>query len=371
MAEAFETYLNSTSEFGTVTQVHYPMISIEGLPKAHPFETLIFEDGQMGQVFDMEYDLLHALVFSPEPIHIGSKVTRTNQTLSIPVGDTLRGSTIDPLGRPTRLTKVFTTRNSQREIFTETIGMNGRVSVNKPFLTGITKVDLLIPLGRGQRELILGDAKTGKTNFLLNTLVNQVKSENTIGVYAAIGKKTSEIKYLETFFENQGIAQKIILVSATSADPTSLIYLAPYSAMAIAEYFRDAGQHSVVILDDMTTHAQRYREISLLSRRFPGRESYPGDIFYAHASLVERAGNFKHETASEVSITCLPVASTVEGDIAGYISTNLISMTDGHVFFDTEIYNKGERPAINIPLSVTRVGRKTQSALVRRVNREI
>ena len=150
-----------------------------------------------------------------------------------------------------------------------------------------------------------------------------------------------------------------------------MIYLAPYSAMAIAEYFRDQGQHTVVILDDMTTHAQRYREISLLSRRFPGRESYPGDIFYAHASLVERAGNFKHEKAGEVSITCLPVASTVEGDITGYISTNLISMTDGHVFFDTEIYNKGERPAINIPLSVTRVGRKTQSALVRRINREI
>src|SRR3989344_1055294 len=371
MAEEFETYLNSTSEFGTVTQVHYPMISIEGLPKAHPFETLIFEDGQMGQVFDMEYDLLHALVFSVDPINIGSKVTRTNQTLSIPVGDTLRGATVDPLGRPTRLAKVFTTRNSQRQIFTETIGIDRRVSVNKPFLTGITKVDLLIPLGRGQRDLILGDAKTGKTNFLLNSLVNQVQFENTIGIYAAIGKKTSEVKYLEAFFEKQGIAQKIILVAATSADPTSMIYLAPYSAMAIAEYFRDQGQHTVVILDDMTTHAQRYREISLMSRRFPGRESYPGDIFYAHASLVERAGNFKHEKSGEVSITCLTVASTVEGDISGYISTNLISMTDGHIFFDTEIYNKGERPAINIPLSVTRVGRKTQSSLLREINREI
>ena len=371
MAEAFEAYLNSTSEFGTVTQVRYPMISVEGLPKAHPFETLVFEDGQIGQVFDMEYDLLHALVFSLDPILIGAKVTRTNQTLAIPVGETLKGTTVDALGRPTRLAKVFTTRKKQRQIFTESLGIDRRVSIKKPFLTGVTKVDLLIPLGKGQRQLILGDAKTGKTNFLLNALVNQVNSENTVGIYAAIGKKRSEVKYLEEFFQKQGIVDKVILIAATSSDPNSMIYIAPYTAMAIAEYFRDLGQDTVVIFDDLTTHAQRYREIALLSRRFPGRESYPGDIFYTHASLVERAGNYKHEKKGEVSITCLPVASTVEGDITGYISTNLISMTDGHIFFDTEIYNKGERPAINIPLSVTRVGRKTQSILVRRINREI
>ncbi len=369
--DSFQRNITQSGEYGIVKQLNYPLISIKGLPGAHPFETLVFEDGQIGQVFDLDNDYLRALVFSAEPIALGSKVTRTNSPLTIPIGDSMLGMTVDSLGRPLKYGQVMTTRINRKPVFTETLGIDSRIGITKPFISGISKVDLLIPLGKGQRELILGDAKTGKTTFLLNTFVNQVKEEKTIGIYAAIGKKKSEIKYLEEFFIKEGIDKKVIIVATTSSDSASLIYLAPFSAMTIAEYFRDMGQNTLVVMDDLTTHAQRYREVALLSRRFPGRESYPGDIFYTHAQLMERAGNFKHSSKGEVSITCLPVATTVEGDITGYISTNLISMTDGHIFFDTDIYNKGERPAINIPLSVTRVGRKTQSPLIREINREI
>ncbi len=367
----FQTHIIQSGEYGVVRELRYPLISIDGLPEAHPHETLIFEEGQIGEVFDLDGKYVRALVYSPQAIPLGSKVTRTNSTLMVPVGESILGTTIDPLGRQLRARDVISTRTEKRAIFTETLGINSRVTITKPFLTGLTKVDLLIPLGKGQRELVLGDAKTGKTTFLLNTLTNQVREENTIGIYCAIGKKRSEIKYFEDFFAQAKIDKNILVIATSSSDNASMIYLAPYTAMAIAEYYRDKGKNVVVVLDDLTTHAQRYREIALLSRRFPGRESYPGDIFYQHATLVERAGNFKFGLKGETSITLLPVATTVEGDITGYISTNLISMTDGHIFFDTEIYNKGERPAINIPLSVTRVGRKTQSHLVREINRDI
>ncbi len=369
--DIFQQNITQSGEYGIVKQLNYPLISIKGLPGAHPFETLIFEEGQIGQVFDLGADYLRALVFSSEPIALGTKVTRANTPLTIPVGDSMLGMTVDSLGRPLKYGQVMTTRTNRRPVFTETLGIDARIGITKPFITGIAKVDMLIPLGKGQRELVLGDAKTGKTTFLLNTFVNQIKEENSVGIYAAIGKKKSEIKFLEEFFIKEQIEKKVVIVATTASDIASMIYLAPFSAMTIAEYFRDNGQNAVVVMDDLTTHAQRYREVALLSRRFPGRESYPGDIFYTHAQLMERAGNFRHASKGEVSITCLPVASTVEGDITGYISTNLISMTDGHIFFDTDIYNKGERPAINIPLSVTRVGRKTQSHLIREINREI
>jgi F-type H+-transporting ATPase subunit alpha len=369
--DQFQTYITQSGEYGLVKQLKYPLVSIKGLPGAHPNETLIFEEGQVGQVFDMDNDYINALVYTSAPISLGSKVTRTNEALTIPVGEAILGTTIDPLGRPLRFGQTFSTRIERREVFNETLGINARATITEPFLTGLTKVDLLIPLGKGQRELVLGDAKTGKTTFLLNTLINQIREEKTIVVYVAIGKKSSEIRFLEEFFVKEQINNYICIIAATSSDPASMIYLAPYSGMTIAEYFRDKGKNVLVIMDDLTTHAQRYREIALLSKRFPGRESYPGDIFYSHASLMERAGNYKFGSAGEVSITLLPVATTVEGDITGYISTNIISMTDGHIFFDTEAYNKGERPAVNIPLSVTRVGRKTQTPFVRQINREI
>jgi len=220
-------------------------------------------------------------------------------------------------------------------------------------------------LGKGQRELVIGDRKTGKTELLLQSCLNQLK-KGTIVIYAAIAKRRVELKQLHRFFEEHEVLNNLTIVNSYSSDPPGLTFLAPYSAMTIAEYFRDKGKDVLVVLDDMTTHAKFYREISLLAKRFPGRSSYPGDIFFVHAKLMERAGNFQ-----KGSITALPVAETVLGDISGYISTNLMSMTDGHIYFDTDLYNKGRRPAVNTFLSVTRVGLQTQTPLVRDISRKL
>jgi F-type H+-transporting ATPase subunit alpha len=228
----------------------------------------------------------------------------------------------------------------------------------------------LIPLGRGQRELVIGDRKTGKTSFLLSTIKKQAE-EGIIAIYAAIAKKKSDIKKLQEFFVEQKIANHVVLVATSSYDSPSLIYQTPYAAMAIAEYFKKQGQHTLLILDDLSTHAKFYRELSLLARRFPGRDSYPGDIFFVHSKLLERAGNFKHPTKGEVAISCLPVVEIVEGDLTSYVSTNVMGITDGHIYFDSNMYYKGMRPAVNIPLSVTRVGRQTLSKLYREINKEL
>lgn len=369
----FEQYLNTIGEYGTITQLQHPLITIRGLPHAHPNEMLIFEDGQIGQVFDIQEDTLHALIYSQKTVTLQTKVTRTNLTMAIPISDDLIGKMIDPLTNViagSQSTQAAS-KKELRQIFTTAPGIAVRKPIKEQLFTGVTKVDMLIPLGKGQRELIMGDVKTGKTMFLLRTVVNQAKNEDTIIVYAAIGKKKTEMITLHEYFQKEGISDRVIIVATTSSDIASTVYMTPYSAMTLAEYFLEKGKNVVVVLDDMTVHAQRYREIALKSRRFPGRESYPGDIFYTHASLLERAGNFIDEKKGSRSITCLPVVLTTEGDITGYISTNLMSMTDGHIFFDSNIYNKGERPAINIPLSVTRVGRQAQSPLGQEINRTI
>lgn len=369
----FDQYLNSVGEYGTVSQLLHPLLTIKGLPHAHPNEMLVFENGQIGMVFDIEEKAIHALIFSQSPAGIGTKVTRTNITLSIPISIGLLGKIIDPLTNMIGGSSNSEVNNDSqlRELFTAAPGISRRTPITSQFLTGVSKIDLLVPLGYGQRELIMGDVKTGKTMFLTRAIINQVKNHNSLVIYAAIGKKKTEIINLYQYFEKEGIMDKICIVATTAADIASTVYLNPYTAITIAEYFRDKGINVLVIMDDLTTHAQRYREIALKSRRFPGRESFPGDIFYTHASLLERAGHFTHETTGTVSITCLPVAMTTEGDITGYITTNLMSMTDGHIFFDSEIYNKGERPAINVPLSVTRVGRQAQSKLGQEINRQI
>ncbi|MGI5826510.1 MAG: hypothetical protein ACOX50_03800 [Patescibacteria group bacterium] len=229
---------------------------------------------------------------------------------------------------------------------------------------------MLLPLGKGQRELVIGDRKTGKTSFFLSTAKNQVK-EGSVVIYGAIGKKKSDIKRLQEFMAKEKLDKKMVIVASDADEAPSMIYLTPYTAMTIAEYFRDQGQDSLVILDDLSTHGRVYREIALLGRSFPGRDSYPRDIFYVHSKLLERAGNFKKGDKGQVSITCLPIAETVEGDLSGFIPTNLMGMTDGHIYFDSSIYAKGRRPAINIALSVTRVGRQTQSRLKRAINQTL
>jgi F-type H+-transporting ATPase subunit alpha len=248
-------------------------------------------------------------------------------------------------------------------------GITTRKTINKHFVTGVPIVDLLLPLGYGQKQLIIGDRKTGKTDFLLQSVLTQAKLGN-ICIYAAIGKRKLDIKRLKDVFIKYGIMDRIIIVASGSQDPTGLIYLTPYSAMTISEYFRDQGFDVLLVLDDLSTHAKFYRELALLGKKFPGRNSYPGDIFYTHASLLERAGNFLTPNG-EKSITCLPVAETMQGDLSGYIQTNLMSMTDGHLYFDTDLFGKGRRPSINPFLSVTRVGRQTQSNVKREINREI
>lgn len=231
-------------------------------------------------------------------------------------------------------------------------------------------VDLLVPLGKGQRQLVIGDRKTGKTSFLRQTILKQAKL-GTICIYAAIGKKKTDIKKVESYFKNAGIADQTVIVAAGSEDPSGTIYLAPYAAMTLAEYFRDEGHDVLVVLDDLFTHAKFYREIMLIGRRFPGRNAYPADIFYTHARLLERAGNFILQNGMEHSITCLPVVESVEGDIAGFIQTNIMSMTDGHIFFDNDMFGQGRRPAINSFLSVSRVGRQTQTPLRLSLHREL
>ena len=364
----FDFYLNSVSEIGFVEEASSAIVRVSGLPKVKTDEIVMFEGGKIGVVLSFTPQIVEALVFSKEPISHGTKVVRTNEFLKIPVGIELFGRIIDPLGNSLTETG-FKKPLTLAGINTVAGGILTRKTISRQLETGVPIVDLVMPLGFGQRELVIGDRKTGKTNFVLQTILAQVKQKH-ICIYAAVGKKRLDIKDAEEFFKKQGITDKVIIVAAGFDDPIGLSFLVPFSAMTISEYFRDAGYDVLLVLDDLTTHAKFYREISLLGKRFPGRNSYPGDIFYTHAKLLERAGNFVTEKG-EKAITCLPVVETVQGDLSGYIQTNIMSMTDGHLYFDSNLFAKGRRPAINPFLSVTRVGRQTQSTLKRDINREI
>jgi F-type H+/Na+-transporting ATPase subunit alpha len=370
MSSVFQNYLDKVGEYGIVNQVNHPIVFIEGLPKAKTHEVLLFESGQQAEVFTISRGKIEARVFSHEPIRVGTKVARTNKLLAVPVGPELLGQTLSPLGIPLDTTSKYVRPKEERELDVTPGGISTRAKLTKPLITGIPLVDLMVPLGMGQRELIIGDRKTGKTSILLTTIKNQV-AEGIIPIYCAIAKKKSDIKKVQQFFIEEKILDKVIIVATSSYDSPSLIYLTPYSGMSIAEYFRDQGKDVLLILDDLSTHAKFYRELSLLARRFPGRDSYPGDIFYIHSKLLERGGCYTHPKVGSVSITCLPVVEIVEGDLTGYVSTNIMGITDGHIYFDSNIYYQGRRPAINIPLSVTRVGRQTQEPLNRIVNKEL
>lgn len=353
---------------GIVTFTHHPLARVKGLDDASLEEIVVFENGEIGQVFLIDEFTADVLMFSKLEVPVGSYLESSGEFLSIPVGEELLGHTITPLGIPILKKDKFKHPKDYIKIDKKILGIDKRKRISKPLFTGITLVDLMIPLGKGQKELIVGDRDTGKTTFLLTTLKTQVES-GSIGIYAAIGKSQYEIKKVTDFLEEQKIFDKVIVVATSSDDSPGLIYLTPYAAISIAEYFLDLKKDVVVILDDLSTHAKYYREISLISGRFPGRDSYPGDIFYIHARLLERAGTFKTTDGGEVSLTILPVAEVVEGDLAGFIPTNLMGMTDGHIYFDANEFYKGKRPAINIPLSVTRVGRQAQTPLFREINR--
>lgn len=365
----FNYYLNSIEEIGYVERTTNAIIYASGLPGAKPEELVLFDDQKLGQVLSLSPDFIEVLIFSKYPPKLGTRVARTNEFLQMPAGRELLGNIIDPLGNFLETSHPIKNRLELRPIHITPSGILTRKTITKQMDTGVAIVDLVLPLGQGQRELIIGDRKTGKTNFLLQSVITQAKKKN-ICIYAVIGKKKIEIKALKEFFAANDILKRVIIIASGSESPAGIIYLTPYSAMAVAEYFRDEGYDVLLVLDDLSTHAKFYREISLLGKRFPGRNSYPGDIFYTHARLLERAGNFT-TPKGEKSITCFPVVETVQGDLSGYIQTNLMSMTDGHLYFDSDLFYKGRRPAINPFLSVTRVGRQTQSNVKREINREI
>ena len=364
----FEDYLKQTGEIGYVESVVGPIAYASGLPGARREEIVMFEDGELGQILSLAESLCEILTFSKIPIRLASRVVRTGNYLEIATGNTLLGQIIDPFG------KSFTEAHAQkpkeyRQVQIAPLGITARKTIKKHLVTGVTVVDLLIPIGHGQRELIMGDRKTGKTNFLLQAILSQAKSGN-VCVYALIGKRKFDIKKVEELFRKNKVLDKIVIVASSSDDPLGSIYLTPYSAMTIAEFFRDQGIDTLLVLDDLSTHAKFYRELSLLGGRFPGRNSYPADIFHVHAQLLERGGNFAIGKG-ETSITVLPIAETTQGDLSGYIETNLMSMTDGHLYFDSSLFSQGRRPAINPFLSVTRVGQQTQSTLKRSIAREL
>jgi F-type H+/Na+-transporting ATPase subunit alpha len=361
--QKFEEYLEKIGEVGTVEEILYSIAYVSGLPNLKPNEIVIFENGDLGLTLSLSVEKAEILILSHSKIRVSEKVARTNKPLSVNISNDIVGNIIDPLGNSFNGKKI--NLGVEREIDVLPPSLYSRDLIRKPIETGVPLVDLIVPIGVGQRQLIIGDRKTGKTHFFIKTIVNQVKSGN-ICIYASVGKKIVEIKGILEALKKRGVDQSVIVVATSSSDAPGLIFITPHTAMTIAEYFRDQGRNVLLILDDLTNHALYYRQISLLAGRFPGRNSYPGDIFYIHSKLLERAGNFK-----KGSITCFPVAESVLGDLSGYIQTNLMSITDGHIFFDPELANLGRRPAINPFLSVTRVGMQAQTPLLRDISRQL
>ena len=366
----YKYYLEKFEEYGEVVEIKHSLVVVAGLPNLRINEIVVFEEGCLGQVIDIANDFCRVAILDKTIPKSGERVGRTGGLLTIPVTEEFLGKTINPLGKILYPENWKVKQSEQRSIESEIGGIDKRAKITKQFLTGVTMVDLLLPLGNGQKELIIGDRKTGKTSFLLTTVKNQIKLGKIV-IFAAIGKKKTDINKILKFFAAEKLADKIIFVVSGADDSENLIYLTPFTAMTLAESFRDKGIDTLVVLDDLSTHAKIYRQIALNSDKFPGRESYPGDIFYLHAHLLERAGNFKIDDTKAVSITCLPVAETIEGDLTGYITTNLMGITDGHIYFDQSIFVKGRRPAINLQLSVTRVGRQTQQTIYQQANHEI
>jgi F-type H+-transporting ATPase subunit alpha len=368
--QKFQECLETNKEVGFVERVVPPIVYVKGLPGAKIWEVVYFETGFLGIVTALVDDYVEILNFTNESVATETQVSRSGDILKVPVGDSLLGQIVDPLGSPIQEGLVIPNLLEKRSIDNPPLGIDHRERVTEPLETGVSMVDFLIPLGRGQRELVIGDRNIGKTTFVLQSILTQVR-KGSICIYAAIGKKKHSIKAVENFFDKYNTRENSVIVASSASDPIGFIYITPYTAMTIAEYFRDQGKDVLLILDDLTDHAKYYRELSLLARKFPGRDAYPGDVFYTHARLLERGGNFKIGNNKSAAITCLIVAETVEGDMSGYIQTNLMSITDGHIFFDQDLYKRGKRPAINHFLSVTRVGRQTQSAVRWGINREL
>lgn len=368
MDDLFQKYLKQNEEIGQVESSGYPLVYVKGLPTVHSYEMVLFETGHYGQVLTIDRAKVEILLFTTEQISLGTRVVRTGSFLDVPVGVELLGNSINPLGSALYENVQLSSPSEKYDVERPAQVLANRLEIKRPLLTGLSIVDLMVPLGMGQREIILGDRKTGRSQFSLQVVLNQLKhSDNTIGIYACIGKKKDDIRKVENYFKKHNVFDRTVVVASTAEDPLAFIHQTPYVAMSISEYFSDQGKDVILILDDLTTHAKYFRELSLLAKKFPGRSSYPGDIFYTHSRLIERAGSFN----TGGTITLLPVVDTVEGDISGYIQTNIMSMTDGHLFFNTDLFYKGQRPAVDMYYSVTRLGRQTQSKMRWSINREL
>ncbi|MBR6692567.1 MAG: F0F1 ATP synthase subunit alpha, partial [Clostridia bacterium] len=356
-------------ETGTVILVGDGIARVYGLRECMASELLEFEDGSVGLAQNLEDETVSvALLSNNNNIKEGSIVRRTGKVLSVPVGDELLGRVVDALGQPID-GKGPINYTSSRPIESEAPGIIERKSVHVPLQTGIKAIDSMIPIGRGQRELIIGDRQTGKTVIAVDTIINQ-RNTGVICIYVAIGQKTSSVVSLVNELTKAGAMDYTIVVSASASESAPLQYVAPYSGCAMAEYFREQGKDVLIIYDDLSKHAVAYRALSLLIRRPPGREAYPGDVFYLHSRLLERAACVDPKYGGG-SITALPIIETQAGDVSAYIPTNVISITDGQIFLETELFHSGVMPAINPGISVSRVGGSAQLKAMKKVSGEL
>jgi F-type H+-transporting ATPase subunit alpha len=353
------------AEVGSIISLGDGIARIHGVENAMAGEMLEFPHGVLGIALNLEEESVGAVLLGDfEEIKEGDTVKRTGRIISVPVGDEMLGRVVNALGQPIDGKGPLTTKQFA-PIERLAPGVVDRQPVKEPLQTGLKAIDAMVPIGRGQRELIIGDRQTGKTAVAIDAILNQ-KETGVICIYNAIGQKQSTIAQVVRTLEEADAMRYTIVVAAAAADPAPLLYISPYSACAIGEYFRDSGRHALCVYDDLSKHAQAYREISLLLRRPPGREAYPGDVFYLHSRLLERAAKLKVDLGGG-SLTALPIIETQAGDLSAYIPTNVISITDGQIFLEADLFHQGVRPAINVGNSVSRVGGSAQVKAMRQV----
>jgi F-type H+-transporting ATPase subunit alpha len=360
-------------EVGTVISVSDGICKVYGLDNVKVGELLELENGIAAMALNLESDIVGAVIFGKDSqVKEGHIIKRTGKVVNVPVGKKLLGRVVNALGEPID-NKGLIDADEYRNIEVKAPGIIARKSVHEPMQTGIKTIDTLIPIGRGQRELIIGDRQTGKTTIALDTIINQKpqhqqndEKEKIYCIYVVIGQKRSTVAQVVKKLEEEGAMDYTIVVAATASDPAPMQFLAPYTGCAIGEYFRDNGMHALVIYDDLTKHAVAYRQMSLLLRRPPGREAFPGDVFYLHSRLLERAAKMSDEMGGG-SLTALPIIETQAGDVSAYIPTNVISIPDGQIFLETDLFYKGVRPAVNVGISVSRVGSAAQVKAMKQV----
>ena len=355
----------SVSNVGTVLQIGDGIARIYGLDQVMAGELLEFEDGTEGIALNLEDDNVGAVLMGEAlGVQEGSNVKSTGKIASVPVGEAMQGRVVNPLGQPIDGKGEIPTSDN-RLIEEMAPGIIKRRSVHEPMQTGITSIDAMIPVGRGQRELIIGDRQTGKSAIAIDTIINQ-KGQDVVCVYVAIGQKSASVANIVEVLRERGALDYTVVVSAGASEPAALQYLAPYTGAAIAEHFMYQGKATLVIYDDLTKQAQAYRQMSLLLKRPPGREAYPGDVFYLHSRLLERAAKLS-DAMGGGSMTALPIIETQAGDVSAYIPTNVISITDGQIFLSADLFNSGLRPAINVGISVSRVGGAAQTKAIKKI----